>query len=378
MKDNINRKLDILDELFPKERIQASKARIRSLWEGRKPSDRYPYTHAYALFNMYNALHSPAERLEFSLDEFYIHGKMKDDLVPALFPGDRTSTIPNMFGAEEVILEGDVSGKRIIFSKEDILKLEEPSLKPGTIAHNWLLMQEYFLEETNGRIPVHVTDMQGPFDVAAMMMSYDDLFILAMTEPETYHLFLGKVTQAFINLWKAQKDLLGDLFVPTHLFGHSWVPPEFGASISADCLVMMGPDFYREFVQPYFEQIGDVYGDTAIHSCGNFAQNVACLGQTRHVRGINASQMTVKELLDAGMSREIILINLVEREDVEEMYRLVREKNLLVDMGVLGMPWPEDRDGEPVSPWTWTEDDWESLKRADDEILETLNMEMPQ
>ena len=55
--------------------------------------------------------------------------------------------------------------KRVIFEPEDIDKLPEPSMEQGTIAHEWRAMQEYFVEETGGRIPVHVVDMQGTLDV---------------------------------------------------------------------------------------------------------------------------------------------------------------------------------------------------------------------
>lgn len=82
-------------------------------------------------------------------------------------------------------------------------------------------MQKYLLEETEGRIPVHVTDMQGPVDVAGQLWGYDNLFISAYEEPEYYNKLLAKLTRAFILFWKSQKEILGDSFAGTHLKGHS-------------------------------------------------------------------------------------------------------------------------------------------------------------
>jgi hypothetical protein len=382
MKDWTKRALDELDILFPSERIEKSKARITALWQGEKPVDRYSVTYSYALFNMYNAQHNPEQRLKRSLEEFSIHGKLNDDFIPALFPGCRTSTIPNMFGAEEVVINGDVSSKQIINTLADIDSLPEPSIGPGTIAHEWLQMQEYFLEETEGRIPVHVTDMQGPVDACGQMFSYDALFLMVYTDPDYYHKLLSRVTDAFIMLWEAQKRLLGDLFVGTHLFGHNWVPTDFGATISADSMVMVGPDFYNEFFRPYIERIGDHFGMLAVHSCGDFSANVNALCRTKHVSGINAAQMSVDELLTAGLDKDTVVIAFSEIGAVKDAYTTIRKHNLLVDLSVNGFSWPQKKTvtNDPKNnfgdnllippPCEWSRRDWDRLRREEDSVLE--------
>lgn len=368
MKEWIKRCLDQIDELFPPERLAKSKARIAGIWSGERPLDRYPFTYGYATFRLYDDHHTPEERLRASFDEFIIHGKLNDDLIPSVFPGCRQSTIPNMFGAKEVIVGDDISSTRIIHSPEDVDALPEFSIKPGSVAHNWLLMQEYILEETEGRMPVHVTDMQGPVDVCGQMMSYEDLFVLAYTQPETYHVLMNKATDAFIIFWEAQKKLLGDLFVGTHLFGNNWVPSDFGASVSADSLVMVGPDFYNEFFRPYFEKIGDRFGAISVHSCGNFSANVNALCRTRHVRGVNAAQMTVQELLNAGFLKETVMLAFCSVDSIETLYPLIWGKGLFADMTVL-MPWPCGSDGKVPHHSSWKQEDWERLKRTEGRVL---------
>lgn len=367
MKDWVKRRLDRLDDLFPPERLEASKARIRSLWEGRTPADRFPFTYAYALFNMYNALHTPEERLQRSLDEFEIHGRLNDDFIPALFPGCRQSTIPNMFGAPEVVVGDDVSCEQIVRTAEDVERLPDPTIGPGTVARTWLEMEEYFLEETDGRMPVHVTDMQGPLDVCGQLMSYDSLFLMSYDDPDHFRMLLDKATDAFILLWRAQRDLLGDAFVGTHLFGNNWVPESFGASMSIDSLVMYGPDFYREFVAPSIAKVGEAFGAVAVHSCGDFSANVAELCRTPYVSGVNAAQMSVHDLLAAGLDRTTVVIALASYDSIAAGYDLVRSEGLLADLSVQGMPWPAV-DGVVVDPDSWSPADRQRLADVEREI----------
>lgn len=372
MKDWIKKGLENLDRYFPTERLEKSKQRIIDIWKGVKPQDRYPFTFDYALFNTYNALHSPEERLRASFDEFIIHGKLGDDFVPAVFPGCRQSTIPNMFGAEEIVIGSDVSCKEIVFSTEDIERLPEPEISPGSVASKWIEMERYFLEETEGKLPVHVTDMQGPLDVCGQLMSYDNLFLLAFDSPKHLHILMKKATRAFILFWKTQKELLGDLFVGTHLFGHSWVPPDFGASISVDSLVMYGSDFYTEFVAPYMSEIARELGPVSIHSCGKFSANVPAICATEGIVGINASQMTIGELVDAGLDKSIVLIVFSAADSLKKDSEVVRSNNLSADITIAEMPWPE-LNNEVKNPSQWSVSEWNHLQAMTEKISKELH-----
>jgi hypothetical protein len=374
LKDWLRTKLDTIAELFPEERISKSKQRIEALWRGIKPTERYPFTYSTVIFNYYNAVHTPEERLRASLDEFAIHGRLNDDFIPSLFPGCRQSTIPNMLGAREVVKEGFYTCERLIAQKEDIDKLPDPSMGPGTVAHEWLSMQRYFLEETEGKIPIHVTDMQGPADVCGQLMSYAELFLMAYEQPEYYHKLMKKATDAFILFWKAQKALLGEMFVGTHLFGHNWVPPDFGASVSADSLVMIGPMFYEEFYKPYLETIGQTFGDISVHSCGDFSANIKSICATPHVKGINASQMGIEELLNAGLDRKKVIIAFCDLSEIPSVYALIRNESLRVDLNVESLAWPK-RGDEVLPPSQWTESDWVLLRECEQKIIEQARAE---
>lgn len=374
MKDWVKRKLDKIDELYPPERINSSKERWRKVWRGEKPSGRYPFAYANMLFNYYDDVHTPEERMRMSLDEIIARGRLNDDYIPSIFPGCRQATIPTMFGAKEVICGRDYTCEKIIHSYEDIDKLPEPYLGSGTVACGWLEMQKYLLEETGGRVPIHVTDMQGPTDVAGQLWGYSDLFIAAYEEPEYYHRLMTKLTQAFILFWKGQKDILGDCFVGTHLFGWDWVPEDMGVSISADSIVMVSPDFFDEFFKPYIEAIGKELGDISLHSCGDFSQVLKNLVAISGLRAINAGQMTVEQLIKAGLDGRTMSLAISDFKDAAKMFSMINDYSLKVGLSIIGI-WPSV-DGSvvtwpspfcvPVMPDEMNGQLWDEVKRKDE------------
>ena len=334
MLDWVKNKLDKIDELYPKAEIEKRKDRISRLWTGKPPLDRYPFTYINFMFCTYNDVHTPEERLKITLDETIVRAALDDDYIPSVFPGCRTASMPTMFGAEEIRMGDDYSAKKIIFSYEDVDKLPEPVLKPGSVAYEWLEFQKKVIDLTDGRIPVHITDMQGPVDVAASLWGYDNLFVAAYERPDYYHKIMGKVTRAFIMFWKAQRDLLGDLFVPTHLFGWNWAPKELGATLSADSLVMVSGEFFDEFYKPYIEEIGRDFGNLCIHSCGDFSQTVKTMKNISCLRGINASEMSIEQLMDAGLDESIVAVTCTGVGSTEDIFDLVRKNSLRVDLSI--------------------------------------------
>lgn len=370
MKDWVKYKLERINELFPSERIKLSKERIERLWSGKKPLDRYPFVFIPITFEYYNDVHTPEERLKASLDEIIFRGRFYDDFIPTIFPGCKQSTIPSMFGAKEVVSGKDYCSERIIFENEGIDRMPEPDMGPGTTAYEWLSMQQYILEETEGQIPIHVTDMQGPVDVCGQLWGYDNILASAYTDPEYFHKIMSIVTDAFIMFWKKQKEILCDCFVGTHLFGWNWVPEDTGASISADSLVMVSPDYYNEFYRPYLTKIGEVFGGMSVHSCGNFAPVFKNLCRTPFLKAINASQMSIEQLLDAGLDSNVLVVAAFPISSVEKTFKLIKKYSLRVDPTITEV-FPM-QGVNIIHPGYWTEKDWDSVRRNEEKVMEGL------
>ena len=58
-------------------------------------------------------------------------------------------------------------------------------------------------------IPIHVCDMQGPFDAAAQLWGYEELFPSAYEDEEAYDYLMRLMMRAFYLLWEEQKKICG-------------------------------------------------------------------------------------------------------------------------------------------------------------------------
>lgn len=369
MKKWVKEKLNIINELYPKERLEKSKKRWLRIWNGQEPLDRYPFLFKPISFDYYNDVFSYEEGLKNYLDEFIYRGFIDDDFIPAFFPGCRQGTIPGMFGAKEIVLGKDYSCERLLHSAEDIDSLPDPSIKEGTPAWEWLEMERYYLEECEGMIPIHVCDMQGPMDVCGQLFGYENLFVCAYEDEERYRKLMEKATQAYMMLWEEQQKLLGESFIGTHLYGWDWVPKDSGATLSADSMVMVSDTFFDEFYSEYLKEIAAKFGKLTIHSCGNFKQVVPVLAAADYVKAVNASQMSVKDLLDAGWDTQKVIINMENISDAQEVFDLAKQEKLNLNVCFDGL-WPCDEKGVVLHPKEWSLKHCQEIKEKGDRVLE--------
>lgn len=375
MNDDIRRKLDQIDALFPPARLEASKNRLRALRTG-DSIDRYPFTYCSLGFDYYDDVMPKEQRLQAMLDEAIAHGHTNDDFIPQFFPGCRVATIPTMFGAAEIKnsnSEGTQeygSCERLLGTDDDPADLPEPEIIPGSVAAEWLDMQAYALEETDGRLPISVIDMQGPMDVAGQLWGYDNLFVDAMSGGSKSHVLLTKCTTAFIKLWKKQVDLLGDSFVGTHLFGWNWVEqgPGHGATLSQDSMAMISAEFFIEHTREHLVRISEAFGGLTIHSCGQFGAVIPGINEVPGVIGMNSTQMKLTAILDAGVRPDLVLTFWRDWDKLEDEYTQIRAHNLKVDMTVNGV-WPKG----PRALEQFTPEDWRGLREREEAVLKIVS-----
>ena len=349
MKEWIKEKLKIINELYPTERMEKSKERYRRLWSGEEPLDRLPFV-LIPTFGYYDHVFSGEEGLHAYLDEFINRGFVNDDFIPSFFQGCRMGMIPSMFGAKEIVLGNDYTCGRIMETIEDGANLRDYCLSENSVPSQWLKLQRYYLEETEGNIPVHVCDMQGPLDAAGQMWGYENLLAAPYEEPEIYEHVMDLVTGAFICLWKEQQKNLGNAIVPTHLFGWDWVPENNGVSVSTDSLAMISPSFFDDFYRGYLERISHELGRLTVHSCGQFGHLVKELYKTDGLIAVNAGQMTIEQLLNAGISTDKIIVNRVDYEISHQIMSLIQKNRLKVALTFRGL-WPK------TDPSEWSSND---------------------
>jgi hypothetical protein len=145
----------------------------------------------------------------------------------------------------------------------------------------------YFIEKTEGRVPIRLTDIQGPLDSAALIMGHTEFFTAMRTHPWEVHHLLKLITDFTIECAGAQRGIVRGSrveFVPS-LF-QPWMPDWFGISVSNDVCVMISAEEHDDFCLPYLNQISDAFGGLYIHSCGNWLHQIPSLAKVRGLRGL--------------------------------------------------------------------------------------------
>jgi hypothetical protein len=334
-------KLDRIDELFPSERLARSKERWRRLWTGRAPLDRLPFTYTPVSLGYWDI--TPRERrLMDSLDEFIARGIMDDDFIPGLFAGCHQGAMSSLFGARTFeVLNGDVldtNCEQLFQTLEDAERLEPPRMRPESVPARWIADDRWYLEQTDGRIPLHVVEAFGPVEIAAKLWGYDNLLVAPRLAPELFRRVMGYATDAFMLFVDAQRAAVGDLLIETSLNAHDWVPTGATINLGMDSLAMLSPAFFTEHCAPWLAMIADRYAPLTVHSCGWFPQLIRTICGEPFINGLHLGQMTLPELVDAGLDDRVVAIPAgVSVETLPEVMKLARAGHLRINCTIGGL-----------------------------------------
>jgi hypothetical protein len=230
----------------------------------------------------------PAKFLNAQLAEIEDQIALKGDFVPGLCPAFGVVNIPAAFGCEVVWWEDNFPSVRPLSldSPENVYAISKPTLSSGIIGRI-LDYTRYFIAETGGRLPIRLTDIQGPLDSAALIMGHTEFLATLKTNPREAHHLLRMITDFTIECARAQRQTVlsgGAEFVPS-LF-QPWMPDGFGISVSNDACVMISAEEHDEFCLPYLNLISDAFGGLYVHSCGNWVHQLPSLEKIINLRGL--------------------------------------------------------------------------------------------
>jgi hypothetical protein len=286
--------------------IEKSKAFLRRLWcleNAERPAFLISYVGPRvrgsrpirsALFStegedtVRDRLLDPAKFLKAQLAEIDDQMSLQGDFVPCLCPAFGVINIPAAFGCEVVWREDNFPSVKPLALRDPagVYDLPRPTLSSGEMGRI-LDTTRHFIEKTEGRIPIRLTDIQGPLDSAALIMGHTEFFTAIKTHPWEAHHLLQIITDFTIESAKGQRSLVrgrGVEFVPS-LF-QPWIPDGFGISVSNDACVMISAEEHDEFCIPYLNQISGAFGGLYIHSCGNWLHQIPSLAKVRGLRGL--------------------------------------------------------------------------------------------
>lgn len=192
-------------------------------------------------------------------------------------------TTASAFGADYEWLPGQAPAVKHIYAAID----EVPELQPRAIADVPILRYtletiEYFLEQTHGRVPMSWCDIQSPINVAGGLVDITQFLLAFHDHPDKVKAILSVLADEVIRFTKIQSELIGSaLAQPGHGFASSRAGT--GIGLSTDNLIMVSPAMYAEFCAEHTARIGDNFGGTAIHSCGNWGRWLPAVKQIRNL-----------------------------------------------------------------------------------------------
>lgn len=173
-------------------------------------------------------------------------------------------------------------------SVSDVLKARDIPVAETAIGRHTLEMIRYFLEETQGRLPISFTDTQSALNIAGGLVDITSLMMEMMDDPEAVRHLLRRVGTRLMEFNELQVRLMGSATVyPGHGFASSRHFKSLG--ISADNVLMVGSDMYRELVAEEDERNCAPFGGIAFHSCGDWSSRIPMVKTLKGLRVVDAA-----------------------------------------------------------------------------------------
>ena len=163
----------------------------------------------------------------------------------------------------------------------------------------------------------------GPFTLAGLLMSAEELAINTLTEPEVCHAVLDFTTQVAIRYGKAQAEAGAHFLV-----------------LLEPTAVLLSPELFETFVAPYVDRVsGELDLPTVLHVCGQTTKLIPSFAKCR-VDGLSLDADVDLPELAPTIPEDIVLIGNIPPVRVMldlgagEVYQTVRE--LLLKIGAHG------------------------------------------
>ncbi|GAG99342.1 unnamed protein product, partial [marine sediment metagenome] len=172
----------------------------------------------------------------------------------------------------------------IIKNPHDVYSIKKPA-KDNRVYKRVFDTLSFFEKETGFQIPVGATDPQGPLDVASLIWNNNDFLTACILNKKEVHHLLNIITEAFIEFYTMQYEILKNPAFPVHSF--PLIDSNDGISVSDDETILLSPGLFEEFGLPYLNRISDAFGGLYYHCCGDFGHVLDKILKIKGLRAIN-------------------------------------------------------------------------------------------
>ena len=227
----------------------------------------------------------------------------KDDSILSIRSNFGVGTMPSLFGTSDRITEEDSKPWVTHLSGSDVETIISNGLPDLNNGYGKQIFDAYrYYQEVLDAYPIckkhiHLThpDLQGPFDIAHLLMG-SDIYYKMYDDPKMVKALLSLVTETYIAFFDRINPLLTDKITVNDKAYCYQGRNVWGGNVVLrnDTAVNLSKEQYLEYAKPYDEQILEAVGEGSIHFCGRADQWIGDMFDTKHIRGINFGYMDSK------------------------------------------------------------------------------------
>ncbi len=262
-------------------------SRCQAFWEGNSGVLVYRRMRAAEVFSY--GCQSMERSLELQLGALHKSMEYQSDIPNFLEPWYGIGTLASSFGIDYTWHKGQAPAFAPKFkSIKEALNAPVIPVKDTHIGHHTLTMIDYFLEKTQGRIPMSLCDVQSPFNVAAMLVDMNALFVGFYECPDYVIELFDRIIGLLTDFTHEQVARIGEAMVwPGHGFASSRVFE--GLGMSDDYSILLSPDQYRQFAGSSLARAASDFNGSVFHSCGNWSHLAPVIKQLPDLRMVDGA-----------------------------------------------------------------------------------------
>ena len=230
-----------------------------------------------------------AESLAWQLGALRSSMEFAGDVPNYLEPWYGIGTVASAFGLDYIWNENQAPATRPRFqSAREALDHPVTPISETPIGRHTLRMIDYFIEKTDGLLPISLCDTQSPLNVACHLIETDRFFTDFYLDPESVRDLLDRLAVMIADFSEVQRKRIGErLVLPGHGFASSRCFE--GLGMSDDNAVMISGEQYQDFISPAMTRAGELFGGAVFHSCGNWSDKIDVIHRIHGLRAVDGA-----------------------------------------------------------------------------------------
>ena len=213
----------------------------------------------------------------------------KADVPNFLTPWYGIGPVASAFGVDYIWKEKQSPAVRPpLRSVREALDYSTVPVSQSPIGSHAIAMIDYFIDKTDGHVPMSLTDTQSPLNIAGNVVEMSSFFMEMFDHPDAVKAFLVQLDELLAEFTREQVERIGEALVwPGH--GYASCRSFEGLGMSDDNALMISGEQYLEFATPAVEFLGESFTGSTFHSCGDWSDKTPIVKKMRGLRMVDGA-----------------------------------------------------------------------------------------